>query len=281
MATATACTPATCRFAVKDDAHWCKVHQRMHHCGARCTQRYVGEEAQVHCKVTGRVLCAALSSHPFQRVETGVNIDHRDGGGAEEAGPFPYNKRRRARRTGHRKRGCGDMWHRQCIDIITNLLYGALRDKLIERRTRAVKIAVKRQARKMKVPCKQRHVASLVAEIRNQTKVLVRLSHDPERVQRVTSATLRVWHTACGSRYFQKHIKSIKFSHFVLGCLYIMQRGYGDDYVPTIAGLATDLPPISDIHHLGFQIKHVTIGKNHIYRAFKSELGSRGTPHPP
>jgi len=270
MATATACTPATCRFAVKDDAHWCKVHQRMHHCGARCTQRYVGEEAQVHCKVTGRVLCAALSSHPFRRVETGVDVDHQGTAAAAAAVPAFYNKRRRARRTGHRKRGCGDTRHRVCGDIVTRLLYGSLRDKLVERQTQAVKTAVKKRAKKMKVPCKHRHVASLVAEIRNQNKVLARLPIDRERVQRVASEVLRVWHTVCGSRYFQKHTKSIKFSHFVLGCLYVMQRGYGDDYVPAVDGLVADLPAVSDIQHLGFRVKHVTIGKNHIYCAFKS-----------
>ena len=253
------CT-ASCRFVAADpsngaaclDHYRCLDHGgRLHVCGAACTHRIVGDDAQVQCVLTGRSLRSAIAAHPHIAVARGTAMNVRAPPPAAEEDPVlrplethPGRRPRKATRLALVPPRPREV----CYGCVYALLYGAARARL---------------ARELKMP--------------------VVPGGDPARASQVSDDVLAVWDYFVALPYCAEPPTSardlVRFDDIVLGCLYLMRTGGlawaadGDARLAPLASanplLASMLPPIAKLDRLGFRVRRVTVGKNHLTRALR------------
>ena len=257
----TTCSPS-CLYDIKGDKYFCKIHGKMHRCGPNCDARFIGDESQIHCKITGRVLCPVMALHPHHAVERGVDINN------DVAPAVSYA---RSKTIVHNAPTSSVL---QCRNIICTLLYGSSRTMLSTKRNKAIHRNIVHEIAKKKKKLKQdrlkksliEHIINKVHHAGNKIKIL---PHNEHFLCDITKRVMRVWNELCKSPYFKENKQTIRFKHVVLGCLYIMSTGY-PPVIETIPSLKLKLPRATDIIHLGMNVKSITTGKNHVYRACKS-----------
>lgn len=237
-------------------------------CGEMCDARYVGNEGQLCCKITGRVLASMLAPHPTMPV---MRVDV-----CTVATP----RRRRRRRRG------GDASREQrrssaCRRIVRELLFGFKRAILAKQRKSAMMRNIRRDVQRAQEKgggkCDEKTAREIVAHHAKACNVIARLAYDEKTLEEISGAVLRVDTRARTSPYYHAHPTTIHFGDVVLGCCYLMQQGLAYDgqcFVPKLTCLVDMLPRINDLGALGFRVRQVTIGKNHLMKAFRSTRGT-------
>ena len=254
------CTPA-CKFETKEDKYWCAEHQAMHNCGADCTARFVGDEAQVHCKITGRVLGAFRALHPHHAVEHGVDLcNEEDKSKLLLVSKVPAHNTPLASVS-------------KCRQIISTLLYSSARGMLSKRRESNMHAGIvreigRRRKKMKKKKLKRVEIENIIREVNSQIHHICILKYNEARVNELTVNVMRVWRTLIKTPYFSNKEKIIRFDHVVIGLLYAMKKGWPPLF-DCDEQLKCELPRATDIGKLGLKVRSVTIGKNHVFRACK------------
>lgn len=278
MASDIVCSPSCVFRRVRADTYRCTVHGTTHECGAACTRRYVGADAQVQCELTARVFAAAVASHDFVPVERGASVRRR--GKSVAANKV-------------RQRGCAALSTAAvvavCEEVVHNLFYGWPRAMLAREQKQRLLARVKAEF--------LRGVGGDVAAAsRGAVRACVRRivhivrEHAPVRTARVDHAVVRrvarevagVWEKMVKTPYCGSDQCAMRIEDVVLGCCYLMKEGLrspdGPVWVPRSSVVAALLPPISAVGKMGFRVKQITVGKNEVFKAFRSASpSSRGT----
>ena len=267
------CTPQ-CRFECAGDVYTCHKHGQRHHCGATCNRRYVGRDAQVTCEVTGRVFCSMLAANPHVAVAHGASV----GVGNRSAAP------KSVRRTREPTRQLA--W--QCRAILTELLYGWKRKILAQRRKQQVLRQITRQLARQRGGRVAKDVAAAtVLQCTVHSGLLQVVEMDEPILKKLIKIIVGVCTSVRDAAYYIAHQNSIHTGDMIIGCCYLMQHGVSYNnihFVPASDYLCRTLPRASDIRHLGFRVRQVTTGKNHLMCCFRSlspPRRDRSTPSAP
>lgn len=283
----TSCDGRTCVVVPGPrETYTCAVHG-VHECGAtRCNARYVGTDGQVVCQVTGRTFHAMWSVHPYRAVERGATVGRSYGNAAvgrrrtrprarrPPRNPFDPTKRATQRAIAH--------------EMVFELLYGRRRTALAatyrrqatDRARRSVARFARRHGGREPTPA-ERNLTMLASVINGP--MLPTVSVDHTLWETTVTVIMKVWSAMANTPYARAHSACIHFPVCVLGCVYLLRDGLafaGRTFVPQHAEVARLLPPVAALHRVGFRVKDVTMGKNHIVKACRSSVTAdegRGT----
>ena len=226
-----------------------------------------------------------IALHPHDTVERGMSINLACGSSSRGT-----TRRCRPAKRKRLLRPAGGGRSELCRSYVFDLLYGprrvALARKLHTRVDRIAKCAARKHTAK--------HGPSRVQEVVRD--VLVQYDHlrlpvekgDASRTAKIVAEVMAVWKSLVDSPYYRSSVptgrKHIRFGDVVLGILYIMRGGGLCDFVPGNLYLSHMLPDIAHVGEIGFRVKRVTVGKNHVLSAFRSlpRTETRGPePHSP
>lgn len=298
MAARGPCSGRTCTVHVDaddPDLFWCPTHGA-HRCGrGRCTARCVGTDAQVACRITGRVFHAMIARHPHRAVEHTVDL-----GGDDDAWTASSRRRRTRRTRATTATGKRSPFDRAKRDgqkaiaraMIYELLFGSRRATMVAKHhhqtSDRVRLAVARFARVHARKPSPTEAETIVRSALVGGPRVRRVPMDRSLWARGVDAVLRVWDAMARTPYARAEWAHIHFPVCALGCVYLLRQGLafgGHQFVPRDRALARFLPAPADVHRLGFRVKDVTTGKNHITKAFRSSMATRSTrlapPHAP
>lgn len=271
------CNPSCVFRLVCADTYRCTQHGSVHACGTACARRFVGADAQVQCELTGRVFAAAMASHDFVAVERGAAVGKKP----------PKTKRAKSRRRRTVSRPAAATSHAVvagvCEQVVHALFYGWPRALLAREQKQRLLARVKAEFLRG-VGTDVANAPRAVVDACVRRIVAIVRDHAPLRTSRTDRAVVcrvareieKVWTEMGKTPYGRSERCSMRLEDVVLGCCYIMKEGLisedGKELVPRSEVVAALLPPIPAVRKIGFRVKQITIGKNEVFRAFRSVL---------
>ena len=248
-----------CCYEQSGERYYCAQHNLTHICNDQCDQRFVNHDCTSTCKISGRCFNQIIASHPFERVQSFVDVV------PHVNLPPPRRKRRNPF-----KQHLADA-RRTASDIIETLLYGRRRNELIRTRLSNIKkkfnATLKRLQRKQNA-LTQRRKQRLLAAYLEESHVVPIKHKDEQRILDYTDKVIEQWVKLSKTEYGHAHRSHLHLPAHVLGCLYLMQYGIEENGIEQDDYLLAMLPPIHDLRKLGFRTKDVTRGKNHLLGSF-------------
>ena len=280
------CDGRTCTVVTTGDpdTYRCAVHG-LHACGAhRCTARYVGTDAQVCCRITGRTFHAMMASHPYQAVEHGTDVAD------TTCCPVAAVRRPTVRRpvrspfVPSKRAAC----HSIAKTMVFELLFGPRRLAWCRALQRAATDRARRALHRFERQWRRRpsvdEATRLVHDALASGPVIPTAPMDRDAWTNVhVRLVMDVWDAMGQTPYAQAHAAHIRFLDCALGCTYLLPQGLAFDghcFVPHKPSVGSWLPPAAVVDRLGFRVKDVTVGKNHIVKAFRSSVRPSTTERP-